>query len=112
MDSDDRRLEAFLRQFQLREPAPFLLAPAPRRRRLWMGAAAAALVLASAAAVYFAPREDRPRPIEPSDLTVAQLAQRAGWDIDALDKALSEVSPRVLPDVERPESVLKPLSGL
>jgi hypothetical protein len=107
---EDERIESFLRQFRPRRPPPL---PATRASRLWLRIAAAAAVLVFAVLITlpFLSREDRSGVrVERPDLTAARLSQLADWDIGRLEQALSEASPRMLPDVERPESVLHALA--
>jgi hypothetical protein len=49
-------------------------------------------------------------PAEARELTAAQLSRQADWDIGRLERALSDASTWVLPDVERPDSVLHVLA--
>lgn len=93
------------------------VAGAPRRLR-WAAACAAGVALAVAAWLTLG-RVAPVVPVQDPDPTAqaaredgsARAALIADWNVDALDRMLTEMSPRVLPDVERPESSLHPLAS-
>jgi hypothetical protein len=112
MTPDDQDIEALLRRFQPKRPAP--LPPLAIRRRRWMAVAAAA-VLATVLAPVAWPRRgvDSGAALDRSAeqaVTIVSLPRVAGWDTGLIDATLLEVSDRVLPDVEATRGVLRQLA--
>ena len=115
MNLEDETLEAFLRRFQPRQPTP--LPPAPRSSHwpLWIAAGLAAIAIGSAAFVWRT-GASRSTPDVAQDtpgvatLTAGRVSRITNWDPDALDRMLSAVSARVLPEVESPEGALRVLA--
>ena len=108
--NDEERFEGFLREFQPRSPAPLPALDPHRWGRLWMAAAAAAILVTSWTSVHFMTRPPAAAD-EPAGITAGSLSRSADWDVDRLDEILLQMSPRVLPDVERPGSTLRPLAA-
>jgi hypothetical protein len=107
MKSEDEEFELFLRQFRPRRPRP-LPSSAAGRRRPWAQAIAAGLV---AAAVVAWAVSRPPRPAQTTSTRPAPASPVVNWNVDALDRMLIGMSPRVLPDVERPDRTLHVLAA-
>jgi len=105
MDSDER-LESFLRQFRPRPASP--LDDHRRPRRSWLRVAA--VLLLGAVVVWVmtrSPSVPDPSPAVDSaaSLTLGWVSRATAWDEERLDLMLIEMSPRVLPEVERTETL-------
>lgn len=126
MNNDDRT-EALLRQFRPRAPGalppvpahpwtraravapwtwPGALAPA----KAWLGVAAAAAVALFAANVRFMPMASLASDIGSIRLTVYGMRGLIDADPAMLDQVLLDASSGVLPDVEAPDSALRPFA--
>lgn len=109
--SDDKRIEAFLRQFRPRPPAPLPL-PVRRPRGLhWLvGAAAAATVAFGVWRWAAGPEPVDPSPRRPEVLTLAtaSAAVRQGNHEDVLDASTAAL----LPDPSRPGRALRVLGDV
>ena len=122
MHHDDEQIEALLRQFRPRAPRAIPSAPArPRLARLdrrsaerggvWLGIAAVAAAAVIAANLRFMPMAGlAPNVVVGPGLTLHDMRGLVGADSATLDRALTDASRRVLPDVEAPDSVLRQLT--
>jgi hypothetical protein len=115
MTTDDPELEQFLRQFEPRRPRPIRR---ERSARLWAWAAAAALAVAGTGALLV--RDLPPGRADPdagaavAGAVIQPSAARAAvviWNEQSIDRLLTELSPRVLPDVGRRDRTLHALAG-
>ena len=111
MKSDEEKLELFLRQFRPRRPRPLPPVRMPRRV-VWASGAAAALLLVVLAGLTVR-RAEPPADVAlggqgemRSTAAAAIAAHVVNWDVEALDRMLTEMSPGVLPDVERRDGSL------
>ena len=112
---DDPQLEAFLKQFRPRRPAPLPLSAKRPAYSRWMLAAAATVVLA-VGVWRWAPRPDRIAEPLPSvrsgpivfSLTTLNAAVRGGTHESLLD----ELDARLLPDPTRPGGALRVLADV
>jgi hypothetical protein len=117
MKTDDERVEAVRRQFTPKRPRP-LPGTTTGRSILWAGGTvAAALVLAFGALMVR--RADPPGRVDgvqravqdvPPAATAAHMSHVREWNIEAADRMLTELSARVLPDVERRDGTLHVLA--
>jgi hypothetical protein len=110
MMPDEDQIEMLLRQLQPRAPRPW---PARdvRRPLAWAWVAAAAAIAVLAANLRFMPMASlAPDIAGTSGLTVSGMRGLIDADPATLDRALLEASKSVLPDVEAPDSALRPFA--
>lgn len=118
-EPDDEKLEAYLRQFRLRNPPP-LTQPhrIEHRNPLRAIAAVAALVVITVLLLFFQQtRHSHPQPIAGTQSTnlaaetsLASFNRILRKDPEKLEGAMNSLSPRLLPDVQRSRGVLKILA--
>jgi hypothetical protein len=123
MEREDERIEALLRQFQPRAPRALPLAADSERvagwrdqrstMRVggWAGVAAAAAAAVFAANLRFMPMARlAPDVVVGPGLTLHDMRGLLEADPATLDRLLMEASRHALPDVEAPDSALRPLA--
>ncbi|HKW76887.1 MAG TPA: hypothetical protein VJN64_15255 [Terriglobales bacterium] len=118
-EHNDDKLEAYLRQFSLRQPRPLPQRYAIRRRfPVPALAAVAALIVTALLLLFFQQAKHPHRPqitrTQPADLAVesslASFNRILRQDPEKLDGAMNSLSPRLLPDVQRSRGILKTLA--
>jgi hypothetical protein len=109
MTHDEEQVELLLRQFQPRAPRP-LPATETGRRFVWAWAAAAAAIAIFAANLRFMPMASLEPDIGGVGLTLSGMRRLIDGDSATLDRALLDASKDVLPDVEAPDSTLRPFA--
>ncbi len=118
-DRDDEKLESYLRQFHARAPRP-LAVREPRAvfPRMAAIAAAIAVIVISGILLFHGGRQpnresvETVRQAEPiaEEISLVRLSRFAQQEPDKLDRHLTELSAKTLPDVRSGEGVLKRLA--
>jgi hypothetical protein len=117
--SDDEKLEAYLRQFRARQPRalphPYAI---PRKISVPVLAAVAAVIMLAVVLILFrlhTPTNQqqivRSKPVDlATETSLEAFSRLMRQDPEKLDEAMNSLSPHLLPDVQRSRGVLKTLA--